>query len=138
MRTIIGLRSDIYWMDVHNVAGGNSGDVAAQVLSPKLNLIFGPWDQTEFYLDYGQGFHSNDARGVVAAADPATPLPRSTGAEAGVRTAIIPGLKSELSVWLLDLQSELVWDGDAGTMCPAVPPAAMASNWPTGTRPSNG
>ena len=26
-----GCRSDAYWMDVHNIAGGNSGDVAAQV-----------------------------------------------------------------------------------------------------------
>ena len=136
-RTVIGLRSDAYWMDVRNVAGGNSGDAAAQVLSPKVNLIFGPWQQTEFYADFGQGFHSNDARGVVAATDPATPLPRSTGAEAGLRTGIVPDLKSELSFWLLDLQSELVWDGDAGTNAPSGPTRRYGielANWYTPTK----
>jgi hypothetical protein len=133
-RTVLGLRSDIFWMDVHNIAGGNSGDVAAQVLSPKVNLIFGPWEATEFYADFGQGFHSNDARGVVAATDPATPLPRSTGGEVGLRSGIIPDLRSELSFWLLDLQSELVWDGDAGTNQPSGPTRRYGvelANWYT-------
>jgi hypothetical protein len=136
-RTVLGLRSDIYWMDVHNIAGGNSGDVAAQVLSPKVNLIFGPWEATEFYMDFGQGFHSNDARGVVAATDPATPLPRSTGGEVGLRSGIIPDLRSELSFWLLDLQSELVWDGDAGTNEPSGPTRRYGvelANWYTPTK----
>ena len=60
------------------------------------------------------GFHSSDARGIVSAVDPATPLARGKGAEVGVRTGIIPGLQSSLSVWLLDLKSELVWAGDEG------------------------
>jgi hypothetical protein len=136
-RTILGLRSDAYWMDVHNIAGGNSGDRAAQILSPKVNLIFGPWQETEFYMDYGQGFHSNDARGVVAGSDPATALPRSTGAEMGLRSGIIPNLRSELSFWLLDLQSELVWDGDAGTNEPSGPTRRYGielANWYTPTK----
>ncbi len=136
LRTDIGLRGDLYWMDVDNIAGGNSGNVTAQVLSPKVDFILGPWDNTEFYLDFGQGFHSNDARGVVASVDPATALPRSTGAEAGLRTTIIPDLRSELSFWLLDLQSELVWDGDAGTNEPAGPTRRYGiefANWYTPT-----
>ncbi|MBS0472746.1 MAG: TonB-dependent receptor [Proteobacteria bacterium] len=114
LRTIVGLRGDLYWMDVVNKAGGASGSRSSQVVSPKVNVIFGPWDKTEFYVDFGQGFHSNDARGTVQAVDPATPLPRSTGAEFGVRSSLIPGLKTELSLWWLHLQSELVWAGDAG------------------------
>jgi hypothetical protein len=136
-RTVLGLRSDATWMDVHNIAGGTSGDRAAQVLSPKVNLIFGPWEATEFYIDFGQGFHSNDARGVVAATDPATPLPRSTGGEVGLRSGIIPNLRSELSFWLLDLQSELVWDGDAGTNEPSGPTRRYGvelANWYTPTK----
>ncbi len=113
-RTILGVRGDFYWCDVRNVAGGNSADVQASIVSPKLSLIFGPWARTEFYLNGGYGYHSNDARGVVAAGDPATPLPRGKGAEAGVRTTLIPGLQSSLSFWLLDLKSELVWAGDEG------------------------
>jgi hypothetical protein len=136
LRTIIGLRSDLFWMNVHNLAGGNSGDVPAQVVSPKVNIILGPWEKTEFYFDFGQGFHSNDARGVMATANPATPLPRSTGSEFGIRTTIIPNLRSELSFWQLDLQSELVWDGDAGDNEPAGPTRRYGiefANWYTPT-----
>jgi len=136
LRTVIGARGNFFWMDVNNLAGGTSGNVSAHVFSPKVNVILGPWDDTELYLDYGQGFHSNDARGVVAAVDPATPLPRSTGAEIGVRTTMVPGLRSELSVWLLDLQSELVWDGDAGDNTPSGPTRRYGiefANWYTPT-----
>ena len=78
LRTIIGLRSDIFNFDVSNLVGGSSGRAQSAVISPKINVILGPWKDTELYLDFGQGFHSNDARGVVAATNPATPLPRST------------------------------------------------------------
>ncbi|MEI9929945.1 MAG: TonB-dependent receptor [Rhizomicrobium sp.] len=120
-RTVLGVRGDFCWFDVQNIVGGNSGNVQAALFSPKLSLIFGPWDKTEFYVNGGYGYHSNDARGVVSNVDPATALPRSKGAEAGVRTTILPGLQSSLSFWLLDLQSELVWDGDEGTNEPSGP-----------------
>ena len=38
-RTDIGLRGDLYWGSVSNIAGGNSGDVRAAIVSPKLGLI---------------------------------------------------------------------------------------------------
>jgi hypothetical protein len=136
LRTIVGLRADAYWMDVRNIVGGNSGDVATQILSPKVNVVLGPWADTEFYFDYGQGFHSNDARGVVSKIDPATALPKSTGEEVGVRTTIVPHLRTELSVWQLDLTSELVWDGDAGTNEPSGPTRRYGvelANWYTPT-----
>ena len=136
LRTILGLRTDYYMFDVHNIAGGNDGSTQSAVLSPKVNIILGPWDKTEFYLDFGQGFHSNDARGVIVAVNPATPLPRSTGGEFGARTTIIPDLRSELSFWLLDLQSELVWAGDEGDNEPSGPSRRYGvefANWYTPT-----
>ena len=36
----------------------------ASLASPKLTLAFGPWSQTEFFVNAGRGFHSNDARGA--------------------------------------------------------------------------
>ena len=105
-------------------------------MSPKVNIILGPWQQTEFYFNFGQGFHSNDARGVVAAIDPATSLPRSTGEEVGLRTSLLPGLRSELSLWRLELQSELVWAGDEGTNEPSGPTRRYGvefANWYTPT-----
>ncbi len=137
LRTIVGLRADAFWMNVDNKAGGNSGDVNRQILSPKVNVVFGPWAKTELYLDYGRGFHSNDARGVVSRIDPATALPRSSGEEIGLRTTLIPHLRSELSLWRLHLQSELVWDGDAGTNTPSGPTTRYGvefANWYTPTK----
>jgi hypothetical protein len=64
-RTVAGLRQDIYYgSDVSSLAA-NSGSTSKGMLSPKANAIFGPWRQTELYLSYGQGFHSNDLRGAL-------------------------------------------------------------------------
>jgi outer membrane receptor protein involved in Fe transport len=121
LRTILGLRGDLFGFDVDNIAGGNSGDVTAGALEPKLGVVMGPWAGTEFYLDGGYGFHSNDARGVVDSAASATPLARTKGAEVGVRSSLIPDLQSSLSLWSLHIQSELTWEGDAGDTSPSGP-----------------
>ncbi|HEX7988489.1 MAG TPA: TonB-dependent receptor, partial [Duganella sp.] len=107
LRTIAGLRYDAYRFDV------NGGATDAHKTSPKLSLILGPWADTEYFINYGAGFHSNDARGVLAPA-PATPLVGTRGAELGVRSELISGLQSSLSLWTLDIDSELVFVGDSG------------------------
>ena len=122
-RTVTGLRADTYRFDVRSDNAANSGKAGDSQLSPKLNLIFGPWSKTEFYASAGRGFHSNDARGTTISIDPKTgldadkvqPLVRATGAEVGVRTEIIPGLQSSLSLYSLNFDSELTFAGDAGT-----------------------
>ncbi len=38
--------------------------------SPKAGIVFGPFAKTELYLNYGEGFHSNDARGVTITQSP--------------------------------------------------------------------
>jgi outer membrane receptor protein involved in Fe transport len=83
--------------------------------SPKVGLVFGPWQKTEVYLNGGFGFHSNDGRGATARRDPADPLVQTYGAEIGVRTTAIPNLHSSVSLWWLDVDSELLFIGDAGT-----------------------
>lgn len=113
-RTEVGVRGDWFTFDVNNRAGADSGDEGDFIASPKASLIFGPWARTELYVNGGLGFHSNDARGVTAAEDAADPLVRSEGAEVGVRTLAVPGLQSTLTAWILDLDSELVFVGDAG------------------------
>ena len=137
LRTIVGLRADAVWMDVTNRVGGDSGNISRQILSPKVNVVLGPLAKTELYLNYGKGFHSNDARGVVSHVDPATALPQSSGEEVGLRTALIPHLRTQVSLWRLHLQSELVWDGDAGTNTPSGPTTRYGvefANWYTPTR----
>ncbi len=118
LRGVAGLRSDYYDFDVNSSIAANTGKRSATITSPKLSLIFGPWSKTEYFVNYGYGFHSNDARGATAGTDPVNPLVRSKGGEIGVRTEIIPGLQSSLALWQLRLGSELVFVGDAGTTEP--------------------
>lgn len=123
LRTTAGLRLDGYRFEVNSDLAANSGTRKASVGSPKFGVVLGPWAKTEFYANVGYGFHSNDARGTTIRVDPAdgvtpadrvNPLVRSRGAEVGLRTAAIPGLVSSVTLWGLDLDSELVFVGDAG------------------------
>ena len=129
VRSTVGLRSDWYDFDVASNLAANSGQASDAIVSPKLSLAFGPWAGTELYVSGGLGFHSNDARGTVTTVDPATgdpidPVPalvRSTGAEVGLRSSGIPGLESTLSLWTIELDSELRFIGDTGTTEPSDP-----------------
>jgi outer membrane receptor for Fe3+-dicitrate len=122
-RTVAGARADFYRFDVRSDLAANSGKADDSKISPKLNLIFGPWAQTELYASIGSGFHSNDARGATISVEPqtglptdkVTPLVRSKGVELGVRSEFIARLQSTFSVYRLDVGSELLFAGDAGT-----------------------
>lgn len=145
-RSILGLRGDQYNFDVDSNIPQNSGKVDDSIISPKLSLIFGPWAKTEYFLNAGRGFHSNDARGttitldptdplLLKPADPVDPLVRSTGAEIGVRTEIIRNLESSLSLWELKLDSELLFVGDAGTTEASRPSERTGVEWTNHYRP---
>jgi hypothetical protein len=112
LRGIVGLRANDYRFRVRSSLAGNSGSAGDTLLSPSLNLVFGPWKSSELYLNYGQGFHSNDARGVIAGAPG---LVRSRGMEIGLRTEAVPKMQTALSLYRLDFDSELSYVGDEGT-----------------------
>ena len=123
-RTIAGIREDYYHNDVNSNLDSNSGIARDTKTSPKLSLIFGPWAKTEYYFNIGSGFHSNDARGTTISVDPKNPTALATreqpivgsnGMEVGVRSEIIPGLQSSLAIYQLDFDSELLFQGDAGS-----------------------
>ncbi len=123
-RSSVGLRFDGFRFDISNSnKPQNIGERYDGLVSPKLGLVFGPWADTEFYLNGGLGYHSNDARGALTTLDPATgnavassnPLVRTYSAELGVRSTWVEGLQSTLAIWWLDTDSELVFAGDAGT-----------------------
>jgi hypothetical protein len=123
LRSSAGVRWDLYHFDVDSNLAANSGRETDQIASPKLSLVAGPWESTELYLNGGLGFHSNDARGTTTTIDPASgdpvrpvdPLVRTYGAELGARSTFIPGLQSTIAFWWLDIDSELLFVGDAGT-----------------------
>jgi hypothetical protein len=142
-RTIAGLRGDVYHFDVGSSNPANSGTEADGLASPKLSLAFGPWFDTEYYINLGFGFHSNDGRGTTITVDPKTgervervdPLVRAKGFDLGLRTGIIPDLQSTLSFWLLDLDSELLFIGDAGTTEAGRPSRRYGVEWTNYYRP---
>lgn len=114
-----GVRSELFTFNVRNrcetCAEQPAGRTTSGLVLPKANLILGPWASTEFFLNYGEGYHSNDARSAIAQA--ASPLARSKSYEVGVRSKPFgaEGLELIATAWQLDLQSELVFVGDEGT-----------------------
>jgi hypothetical protein len=118
LRSLVGLRADDLRLRVDaRQTPADSGRRSADRLSPKLSLILGPWAHTEVFANAGRGFHSNDARGVVAKVDTAAAVPAlvpSKGAEIGLRSDIVPGLQTSLALWRLDSDSELVYSADSG------------------------
>ena len=52
----------------------NTGQSISKFLpSPKASLIFGPWDNTEFYVQGGFSYHTNDVRGSTQLYEPVSP-----------------------------------------------------------------
>jgi hypothetical protein len=142
LRTTFGVRGDLYHFNVLASDPRNSGTDTAGVLSPKVSAVFGPWHETEIYLNTGLGFHSNDARGATITVDPVTgrptdrvtPLPRARGAEFGVRTIPRPGVQITASVWTLGLESEQLYIGDIGTTEASRPTRRFGVEWTNSVR----
>jgi outer membrane receptor protein involved in Fe transport len=123
LRAIAGLRADHVSNTVDALTlSANGGSASDTQISPKLSLIAGPFNKTEFFFNAGRGLHSNDTRGTTATIDPRTgdpvdkvpPLVASRGFELGARTEAIKGLQSSIAFWKLDFDSELVYVGDVG------------------------
>ena len=134
-RSVAALRGDLEYFDVTSLAysasvnAANSGTASKFLPSPKLNLIFDPWSNTEFYLQGGFSFHSNDGRGSTQVVEPVSPdnpypntpvakippLVQTKGGEIGVRNVAVQHLQSTLSLWYLRSASELQQDGDTGS-----------------------
>lgn len=123
LRTSMGVRSDHYQFQVESDRPENSGNKRDHILSPSVNVIYAPWQSTEFYFNLGQGFHSNDARATTMRIDPRTGdatssapgLVAARGIDIGVRTEVNKDLHASLSLYRLDIDSELQFLGDAGT-----------------------
>ncbi len=138
LRSVAGLRADAQQAEVRSPLAANSGRARDQRLSPKLSLVLGPWLGAEWYLSQGRGFHSNDARGSTTRVDPndpaqalapVRPLVRTRGEEIGVRAQWWPGWTHTLALWQLQMDSELVFVGDAGTTEASRPSRRRGLEW---------
>ncbi len=115
----LGLRGDHFSFNVTDklLETGDSsitGVKDASIFSPKVNVVVTPIPGTDIYFNYGEGFHSNDARGVTTTIDPARPLTKGVGYEVGTRTQLFQRWDLAASLWRLDMDGEFVWVGDGG------------------------
>lgn len=128
-RMSLGARADFFNFDVRESnLPENTGSTSDALVSPKLNVIRTLSNRMEAYLSAGFAFHSNDARGTVIKTDPASgdpvdavdPLVRSRGAELGFRFFDEQSLNISAAIWYLELDSELLFVGDAGNTEPSL------------------
>jgi hypothetical protein len=126
LRSTAGVRADWYDWEVDAFNAANSGSGEDSLVSPHLALAWRLSDGVEAYLNWGRGFHSNDVRGATITIDPRSGEPvdqvpalvRSDGAEAGLRLERGETFNATFTVFHLELDSELVYVGDAGTTEP--------------------
>lgn len=125
LRGFAGLRFDYQTVDVRSDLAVNSGKADDTLFAPKFGLAWQPSKVLELYANYGQSFHSNDARGATIAVDPVSGDPaervpllvRAEGAEFGARLETATLDASVVGFWL-ELDSELVFIGDGGATEP--------------------
>lgn len=117
-----GLRSDFYGFTAEGLAGPASwsGKVSDSITTPKFGLNYEVVDGIALYANYGEGFHSNDARGVTNPTDPAPGLVKGDFQEAGLRFER-GGLIFTGVYWWSSIDSELIYVGDAGAVEPSDP-----------------
>ena len=131
IRTVLGARYDYFNFEVNSRIdqniygvdlGGNSGKEHDDKLALKGSPIYTFNEAWETYFSIGQGLHSNDARGTTAVVDPidggsvlpVDPLVDSLGYEVGARGFLGDRLNASIALWRLDIDSELLFVGDAG------------------------
>jgi outer membrane receptor protein involved in Fe transport len=123
LRLTGGLRADYYHFDVGandgagaDTVSGKDGDTR---ISPKAGIAWSINKAVEVYGNWGRGFHSNDARGVVNP-DPDFKVPglvAGTGMEGGARLEV-GSLKLTAAYWWLNVASELIFVGDSNAVEP--------------------
>lgn len=108
-----GVRVDAFsfqYANKLNIAYDRDSRTAAKI-SPKLNLYYFAKPNVQVYLKSGFGFHSNDARVVIAQKGQKI-LPRAIGTDFGLFAKPAGDLLINVAVWQLNLEQEFVYVGD--------------------------
>ncbi len=130
LRTVAGFREEDYAASDRSLTQPINASGSLTLPQPKGSIILGPFIKTEFYVSAGQGFHSNDVRGVfqtvplegIQGINIKTPLMSpATGEEVGLRTNLIPKVQVQVAVFQEDFTSELKYDQDQGEDQPSAP-----------------
>ena len=122
LMVIGGLRGDWYRFRTRALAGATSwsGIAKDHGLAPKLGLNYEITDRVALYANWGEVFHSNDARGVTNPVDPAPGIVEGTFKEIGARFERGPFILTGV-YWWSTIESELIYVGDSGAVEPSDP-----------------
>ena len=118
LRVTAGLRADYFDFDVRaRMPGLDQGSANDSAVSPKLAAAYRINPHVELYANWGRGFHSNDARGVVNTVTPVQGLSKGEGEEVGARFEL-GAFNITTTYWWLSLDSELKFVGDSNSVEP--------------------
>jgi hypothetical protein len=124
IKTFVGARGEIFNFNIEDRLNQNQFDENkrrnqyAKLLNPKLGVIINIYTKSFLFMNAGYGFHSNDARGFLDSNLKVTPISQTKGEEIGIQTNYFRNFSSTLTLWKLNLESELVFQGDEGTTSP--------------------
>ena len=96
-----------------NIYRGVNPRAGKAIFSPKFSAQYTLDQQAQLYIKLGKGFHSNDAR-VVIANKGYQILPAAYGADLGLNWKPLPRLFINAALWWLYLQQEFTYGGDLG------------------------
>jgi outer membrane receptor protein involved in Fe transport len=121
LRVMAGARGDTYSFDVKGLEPNSlSGSADASIFSPKFGIAWRPVEYLELYGNYGEGFHSNDGRGVAVGDPPVPGLVKGKGQEVGGRVQF-GNFNFTATYWWLQNEGELIFVGDSNTVEPKGP-----------------
>lgn len=117
-----GVRVDYFHFYYYNLAPGSdtyatsifantNPNAQKATISPKFNVAYTFNNQFQLYFKAGKGFHSNDAR-VVIANQGYEILPAAYGTDLGINWKPLPNLFINTAVWYLYLQQEFTFGQD--------------------------
>ncbi len=122
LMVIGGLRGDWYRFRTEALAGATSwsGIAKDHGLAPKIGVNYEVAEGIALYANWGEGFHSNDARGVTNPVSPSPGVIEGNFKELGARFErgglILTGV-----YWWSSIESELIYVGDSGAVEPSDP-----------------
>ena len=112
-----GIRMDELYFNYEDKLNPSMPSRSKYILSPKLNVEYTVNPILQIYMKTGKGFHSNDAK-VVVANQGQEILPAAYGIDLGLNWKPAAHLFINAAAWYLYLQQEFVYDADEGTLDP--------------------
>jgi catecholate siderophore receptor len=111
-QAIVGLRYDRFNLDFTNHRTGQRFDVTDSPLSPRVGLVYKPFEAMSLYASYSRAFapRAGDQLGSLTLSNAALAPEKFTNYELGAKWDIRPNLSATAAVYRLDRTNVLVTD----------------------------